>query len=67
MVTHDQQLKYYAHRVVHMMDGKVLRIETIPDTVRHDMDVALVKKMDDAVRRRTFFSFSFIWSDVFGE
>jgi putative ABC transport system ATP-binding protein len=29
MVTHDQELKYFAHRVVHMMDGKILEIETI--------------------------------------
>ncbi len=29
MVTHDQALKQLAHRVVHMVDGKVLRIEII--------------------------------------
>jgi ABC-type lipoprotein export system ATPase subunit len=30
MVTHDQQLKHYAHRVVHMMDGKVPRHHSTP-------------------------------------
>ena len=29
MVTHDQGLKYFAHRVVRMNDGKVARIDTI--------------------------------------
>ncbi len=29
MVTHDQGLKYFAHRVVRMADGKVARIDTI--------------------------------------
>jgi putative ABC transport system ATP-binding protein len=43
MVTHDQDLKRYAHRVVHMMDGKVLRIEAIPETTRADSDRALQK------------------------
>jgi putative ABC transport system ATP-binding protein len=38
MVTHDQALKSYAHKVVHMMDGKVLRLEEIPQSVREEMD-----------------------------
>lgn len=38
MVTHDTALKHYAHRVVHMVDGKVARIETIDPKVRQEMD-----------------------------
>lgn len=34
MVTHDQGLKYFAHRVVRMADGKVARIDTIPPQAR---------------------------------
>ena len=30
MVTHDQMLKYFAHRVVHMVDGTVLRHSLLP-------------------------------------
>jgi putative ABC transport system ATP-binding protein len=34
MVTHDQALKTYAHRVVHMLDGKIARIEPIAAAAR---------------------------------
>ena len=35
MVTHDVTLKHYAHRVVHMLDGKIVKTERInPDTRR---------------------------------
>lgn len=34
MVTHDVALKSYAHRVLHMVDGKIAREERIPDFVR---------------------------------
>lgn len=34
MVTHDQGLKYFAHRVVRMADGKVARIDTIAPEAR---------------------------------
>lgn len=45
MVTHDQSLKHYAHRVVHMVDGKVLRIETIDQHERMRADTELQKKV----------------------
>jgi putative ABC transport system ATP-binding protein len=35
MVTHDQSLKHYAHRVVHMVDGKGQRDAPPPSTHRH--------------------------------
>jgi len=41
MVTHDQSLKSYSHRVVHMMDGKVLRIETVKKSVRDEAERSL--------------------------
>jgi putative ABC transport system ATP-binding protein len=34
MVTHDVSLKNHAHRVVHMVDGKIHRTETIPEETR---------------------------------
>ena len=34
MVTHDPHLRAYAHRAVHMMDGKIVRKETISDGAR---------------------------------
>jgi len=34
MVTHDQGLKYFAHRVVRMADGKVARIDIIQPEAR---------------------------------
>lgn len=34
MVTHDVALRAFAHRVVHMLDGKIQRIETVPTSVR---------------------------------
>jgi energy-coupling factor transporter ATP-binding protein EcfA2 len=34
MVTHDTALKAYAHRVIRMVDGKISRIEEIPDFER---------------------------------
>lgn len=37
MVTHDVSLKPLAKRVVHMLDGKLQRIETIPDEARAEM------------------------------
>jgi len=43
MVTHDQALKHYAHRVIHMVDGKILKIEHISQGVRDDMDRELAK------------------------
>jgi len=31
MVTHEVNLKNFCHRVIRMLDGKVQRIETIPE------------------------------------
>jgi putative ABC transport system ATP-binding protein len=45
MVTHDTALKAYAHRVVHMVDGKVARIEPISSDTRQGMDAALATKV----------------------
>ena len=47
MVTHDQSLKHYAHRVVHMVDGKVLRIETIDEAERLRADTELQQRVAD--------------------
>lgn len=41
MVTHDVSLKSYAHRVIHMVDGRIARLEQVPDVVRADADEAL--------------------------
>jgi len=41
MVTHDQALKCYSNRVVHIMDGKILRIETIKQSVRDEAEKSL--------------------------
>jgi putative ABC transport system ATP-binding protein len=46
MVTHDQSLKWYAHRVIHMVDGKVLRIETIPENSRLNADQELQTRVN---------------------
>lgn len=34
MVTHDPHLRAFAHRAVHMLDGKIVRSEKIPHSVR---------------------------------
>ena len=34
MVTHDPHLRAYAHRAIHMLDGKIVRKEAIPPSVR---------------------------------
>jgi len=47
MVTHDQSLKHYAHRVVHMVDGKVLRIETIDAGERLRADSELQRSVEE--------------------
>lgn len=37
MVTHDVALKTFAHRVVRMADGKVHKIQEIPNEARQDV------------------------------
>ena len=44
MVTHDTALKAYASRVVHMIDGKIHRIETIANATRQNAYSELAKK-----------------------
>jgi putative ABC transport system ATP-binding protein len=46
MVTHDNDLQYYAHRVIHMMDGKILRQEVIPQQVRDAQDARLRSQLE---------------------
>lgn len=46
MVTHDQGLKQYAHRVVNMVDGKVLKIDHIDPQVRLAADTELQHQCD---------------------
>lgn len=45
MVTHDTQLKYFASRVVHMIDGKIQRVESIAASVRANAYAELSKKV----------------------
>jgi len=41
LVTHDVSLKNFAHRVVHMLDGKISRIEEIPQETRDEAELNL--------------------------
>ena len=52
MVTHDQSLKHYAHRVIHMVDGKILRLETIAPPLRQRADGELQYKLDAIKHKR---------------
>jgi len=42
MVTHEVALKAHAHRVVHMLDGRVLRLEEVPEGTRRAADRAVM-------------------------
>ncbi|ETO01528.1 ABC transporter family protein, partial [Reticulomyxa filosa] len=44
-VTHDVALKYFAHRVIHMLDGKIARIEQIPAEKREQAERDLKKSL----------------------
>ena len=46
MVTHDQGLKQFAHRVVKMSDGKVLKIQEIDKGLRNKMIEELNAKVE---------------------
>ena len=46
MVTHDQGLKYFAHRVVRMNDGKVARIDIIPPQSRSRIIAELEERVE---------------------
>ncbi len=50
MVTHDQDLRDFAHKVVHVMDGKILRVEIVPEAVRAAKDAELLRKLADDKR-----------------
>ncbi len=52
IVTHDQSLKVFAHRVVHVVDGKILRIETIDQSTRDQAVEELKKKVAEIKRNR---------------
>jgi putative ABC transport system ATP-binding protein len=41
MVTHEVSLKMHAHRVVHMLDGRISRLEVVPTDVREAADAAV--------------------------
>jgi len=47
MVTHDTELRLYADRIVHMMDGKILRIEDNPKAIRDAKDRELLKLIEE--------------------
>jgi putative ABC transport system ATP-binding protein len=44
MVTHDVALRALAHRVVHMLDGRVARVEDVPAFVREEALRALAER-----------------------
>lgn len=45
MVTHDVGLKYFAHRVVRMSDGKVARI----DQISHNARSKIISELEERV------------------
>ena len=45
MVTHDTSMKLFAHRCVHMLDGKIHRIEAIDGVARAESSVALTQRV----------------------
>lgn len=49
MVTHDQNLRGYASRIVHMMDGKILRIEQVSKEVRHAQEQELIRQLNEDI------------------
>jgi len=65
MVTHDQALSSFAHRVVHMVDGKIFKVESITNEVRNAADLALTHQIqkhseqivEEAVEIRNPFNF----------
>jgi len=54
MVTHDVSQKNLANRVVHMLDGKIIRVQSIPEAKRNkSLDDLFNAKPQDAQRERT--------------
>ncbi len=52
MVTHDQNLKNFAHRVIHMVDGKVFRVEKITQEQRDEAEAGLARDIAEFAARR---------------
>jgi ABC-type methionine transport system ATPase subunit len=48
MVTHDRAMKSFAHRVLHMVDGKIMKIEKIPQSIRAAADDNLKDEINAA-------------------
>lgn len=46
-VTHDVNIKNYAHRVVRMRDGKIASIETIPEKLRQQAKEHLLRELGE--------------------
>jgi len=46
MVTHDVSLKHFAHRVIHMVDGKIFKVENVSEQSRQEMDNDLDRKIE---------------------
>ena len=51
MVTHDTNMKNYAHRAVYMRDGKLHHIEDIPHDRRFEAIANVRKEVDDMARK----------------
>lgn len=49
MVTHDQNLRGFANRIVHMMDGKILRIEEVSKEVRRGQEQELIRQLNEDI------------------
>jgi putative ABC transport system ATP-binding protein len=46
MVTHDVGLKNFADRVIWMRDGKIMRLEVIPEDIREQRHEQLDKDLE---------------------
>jgi len=54
MVTHDVSLKYLSNRVVHMLDGKISRIEEISEAQRRDAEENLNRTLSSGKDKSPF-------------
>jgi putative ABC transport system ATP-binding protein len=53
MVTHDVGLKNFADRVIWMRDGKIMRLEVIPEEIRQERYGQLDKDLEKLLKGRT--------------
>jgi putative ABC transport system ATP-binding protein len=53
MVTHDVGLKNFADRVIWMRDGKIMRLEVIPEDIREQRHEQLDKDLEKLLKGRT--------------